>query len=78
MEKTKILCGKKSVEMEVNGTKLEQVKSFQYLAVQIRKNGSQKAEINEKLAQQWRYIHAEQKFLKDESNYKKPKVNVYK
>ena len=48
MEKTKImiLCGEESVEMEVRGIKLEQVKkSFKYLGVEIQNNGKQEAEI---------------------------------
>ena len=46
-----ILGGEESVEMKVEGIKLEQVKSFKYLGVQIQNNGKQEAEINE-LAQQ--------------------------
>ena len=35
--------------MEVEGIKLEQVKNFQYLGVQIQNNGKQEAEINERI-----------------------------
>ena len=40
IEKTKIvmLSAKKSVEMEVEGIELEQVKSFKYLGMQIQNN----------------------------------------
>ena len=54
MEKTKIMIigGEETVEMEVGSIKLEQVKSFKYLGVQIQNNGKQESEINEELAQQ--------------------------
>ena len=41
MENTKItiMGGEESVEMEVKGIKLEQVKNFKYLGVQIPNNG---------------------------------------
>ena len=42
-----ILGEEESLELEVEGIKLEQVKSFKYLGVQIQKKGTQKAEINE-------------------------------
>ena len=47
MEKMKIMIlgGKESVEMEVEDIKLEQMKSFKYLGVQIQNNGKQEAEI---------------------------------
>ena len=41
VQKTKIIIlgGKESVEIEVEGIKLEQVKSFKYLGVQIQNDG---------------------------------------
>ena len=52
VEKTKIMIlgGEKSVEMEVEGIKLERVKSFKYLGIQIENNGKQEAEINERIS----------------------------
>ena len=49
MEKTTIMIlgGEESVEMEVEGFKLQQVKSFKYLGVQIQNNGKQEAETSE-------------------------------
>ena len=42
-----ILSGEESVEMEVEDIKLEQVKSFKYMGVQIQNNGKQETEKNE-------------------------------
>ena len=52
MEKKKIMIlgGEESVEMEIEGIKLEQVKSFKYLGVQIQNNGKQEAKINERIS----------------------------
>ena len=52
MEKTKItvLDGEVNVEMEVEVIKLEHVKSFKYLRVQIRDYRKQEAEINAKIS----------------------------
>jgi len=46
MEKTKIMIlgGEESIEMGMEGIKLEQVKNFKYLRVQIQNNGKQDAE----------------------------------
>ena len=51
MERIKIviLGAEESVEMEVEGNKLEQVKSFEYLGVQIQNNGKQGTEINDRI-----------------------------
>ena len=52
MGKTKIMIldGEKSVEIEMEGIKLEPVKSFKYLGLQIQNNGKQEAEVNERIS----------------------------
>ena len=45
-----ILGGEKSIEIEMEGSKLEQVKSFKHLGVQIQNNGKQEADINERIS----------------------------
>ena len=52
MEKTKIMIINKeeSIEMEVDGIKLEQLKSFKYSEIQIQNNGKQDAEMNERIS----------------------------
>ena len=52
MDKTKLMIfgGEKSVEMEVEGIKLEQVRKFKYLGVQIQNNGKQEARINKRIS----------------------------
>ena len=81
MEETKIMIlgGEESVGMEVEGIKLEQVKSFKYLGVQIQNNGKQEAEISERISTAMKIYYALNRNFKDESNCKKKtKVNVYK
>ena len=43
-----ILGGEESVEMKVEAIKLEQVNSFKYLGIQIKNNGKQETDINER------------------------------
>jgi len=44
-----ILGGEESVKMKVEDVKLEEVKGFKYLGVQIQNNGKQETEINERI-----------------------------
>ena len=81
IDKTKImiLVAEKSVEIEVESIKLEQVKSFKYLGVQIQNNGKQKAEINERINTAMKiYYTPNGNFLGMRAITKKTKVNVYK
>ena len=57
--------------MEVEGIKLEQVKSFDYLGVQIQNNGKQEAETNERISTAMKKLN--RNFLKWEQWQKRPK-----
>ena len=59
MEKMKIMVvnGEESVEMEVKGIKLKQVKSFKYLGIQIQNDVKQEAEINERISTAMKICH---------------------
>ena len=79
--KTKIviLGGEESVEIEVEGIKLKQVKRFKYLWVQIQNNEKQEAEINERISTATKIYYAlNRNFLSMRAITKKTKINVYK
>ena len=81
MEETKIMIlgGEESIEMEVEGIKLEQVRSFKYLGVQIKNNGKQEAEINKRISTAMKIYYAlKRNFLKMIAIAKKTKLKVYK
>ena len=74
-----ILGGEESVELEVEGIKLEQLKSFKYLGAQIQNNGKQEAEINEKIGTAMKiYYKLNINFQRMRTITEKTKVNVYK
>ena len=81
IEKTKIIIlgGVESVEMEEEGIKLKQVKSFKCLGVQIKNNGKQEAEIKERISTALKVNYTlNRNFLRTRTITKNTKVNVYK
>ena len=77
--KIMIMGGEESVEMEVEDIKLEQVKSFKYLGVQIQNNGKQEAETNKRISTAMKlYYTLNRNFLKMREIIKNAKVNVHK
>ena len=72
--------GEESVEMEVEGFKLQQVKSFKYLGVQIQNNWKQEAEIKKWIGTVMKiyYYTSNRSFFRMRAIIKKTKVNVYK
>ena len=72
--KIMILGGEESVEMEVEGIKLEQVRSFKYLGVQIQNNGKQETKINERFSTPMKtYCTLNRNFLRTRTITKRPK-----
>ena len=78
--KIMILSGEESVGMEVEGIKLQQVRSFKYLGLQIQNNGKQEAEVNEWISTVMKiYYTLNRNFPRRRREItEKTKVNVYK
>lgn len=80
--KTKVMAiGEEPIDMEIKieGTKLEQVNTFQYLGVTIDDNGTQETDINKRIEKTLRLYYAmNKKFINKKEVSRKTKMNVFK
>lgn len=79
-QKTKVMTmGDTRMNIEIEGTKIEQVERFKYLGVVIDNTGKQDAEINERIEKSIKLYYAmNSKFLHKKEISRQTKMNVYK
>lgn len=82
IEKTRIMSiGREDFKMSttLDGNRIEQTETFNYLGVRIHKNGRHEAEVNERLEKTMKLYHSINKaFIRKKEISMKAKISVYK